>query len=108
PKDAKREVGQRVNELKKRVEGSVNKAEGVYKTSSSATEKSPSSDRLDITLPGIRRPLGAEHPIIKTMNEIVSVFRNLGYSVEEGPEIETDYYNFEALNFASNHPARHT
>ena len=63
---------------------------------------------LDITLPGIRRPLGAEHPIIKTMNEIVSVFRNLGYSVEEGPEIETDYYNFEALNFPPNHPARDT
>ena len=108
PKDAKREVGQRVNELKKRVEGGVNKAESVYKTSSSATEKSLSSDRLDITLPGIRRPLGAEHPIIKTMNEIVSVFRNLGYSVEEGPEIETDYYNFEALNFPPNHPARDT
>src|SRR5205807_8549589 len=67
-----------------------------------------SSDRLDITLPGMLRPLGAEHPIIKTMNEIVSVFRNLGYSVEEGPEIETDYYNFEALNFRPNHPARHT
>jgi phenylalanyl-tRNA synthetase alpha chain len=63
---------------------------------------------VDVTLPGIRRPLGAEHPIIKTMNEIVSVFRNLGYSVEEGPEIETDYYNFEALNFPPNHPARDT
>src|SRR5207245_779021 len=107
-KNAKREVGQRVNDLKKLVEGGVNKAESVYKTSSSATEKSLSSDRLDITLPGIRRPLGAEHPIIKTMNEIVSVFRNLGYSVEEGPEIETDYYNFEALNFPPNHPARDT
>src|SRR2546430_5101845 len=54
------------------------------------------------------RPLGAEHPVIKTMNEIVSVFRNLGYSVEEGPIIETDYYNFEALNFPPNHPARDT
>ena len=66
------------------------------------------SERLDITLPGIRRPLGAEHPVIKTMNEMISVFRNLGYSVEEGPEIETDYYNFEALNFPPNHPARDT
>jgi phenylalanyl-tRNA synthetase alpha chain len=63
---------------------------------------------LDITLPGIRRPLGAEHPVIRTMNEIIQVFRNLGYSVEEGPEIETDYYNFEALNFPPNHPARDT
>src|SRR5439155_305124 len=46
--------------------------------------------------------------VIKTMNEIVSVFRNLGYSVEDGPVIETDYYNFEALNFPPNHPARDT
>jgi len=66
------------------------------------------SPKTDITLPGIRRPIGAEHPVIKTMNEIVGVFRNLGYSVEEGPEIETDYYNFEALNFPPNHPARDT
>src|SRR5712691_2521083 len=107
PKNAKREVGQQVNELKKRVEEGVNTAESRYK-GSSAAQKILCSDHLDITLPGIRRPLGAEHPIIKTMNEIVSVFRNLGYSVEEGPEIETDYYNFEALNFPPNHPARDT
>jgi phenylalanyl-tRNA synthetase alpha chain len=63
---------------------------------------------LDVTLPGIRRPLGAEHPVIRTMNEVVSVFRAMGYSVAEGPEIETDYFNFEALNFPPNHPARDT
>jgi phenylalanyl-tRNA synthetase alpha chain len=66
------------------------------------------SDRLDVTLPGIRRPLGAEHPVLRTMNEIVGVFRAMGYSVADGPEIETDYYNFEALNFPPNHPARDT
>jgi len=66
------------------------------------------SERVDITLPGIRRPLGAEHPVLRTMNEIVSVFRAMGYSVAEGPEIETDYLNFEALNFPPNHPARDT
>ena len=66
------------------------------------------SERLDITLPGIHRPLGAEHPVIKTMNEIVTVFQRMGYSVAEGPEIETDYFNFEALNFPANHPARDT
>ncbi len=70
--------------------------------------KAASDIFLDITLPGIRRPIGAEHPVIKTMNEIIGVFRNLGYSVEEGPEVETDYYNFEALNFPPNHPARDT
>ncbi len=64
--------------------------------------------RLDITLPGIHRPLGAEHPVIRTMHEIVNVFRAMGYSAAEGPEVETDYYNFESLNFPPNHPARDT
>jgi phenylalanyl-tRNA synthetase alpha chain len=125
PKDAKRAAGQCVNELKAKVEEIVgatserilNQAHskgrpvGRAKTRDSASDphggESP-GDRIDITLPGIRRPLGAEHPVIKTMNEMVGVFRNLGYSVEEGPEIESDYYNFEALNFPPNHPARDT
>jgi phenylalanyl-tRNA synthetase alpha chain len=106
PAASKRDVGQRVNQLKVRVDETVDatlkRIQGGTSTARVALE------RIDITLPGIRRPLGAEHPIIKTMNEIVSVFRNLGYSVEEGPEIETDYYNFEALNFPPNHPARDT
>jgi phenylalanyl-tRNA synthetase alpha chain len=106
PKDAKREVGQRVNELKKRVEEAVEAAQSRIQGSASAARIA--SERVDVSLPGIHRPLGAEHPIIKTMNEMVSVFRRLGYSVEEGPEIETDYYNFEALNFPPNHPARDT
>ena len=63
-------------------------------------------ERIDVTLPGIRRPLGAQHPVIRTMNEIVSVFKAMGYSIGTGPEIETDYYNFESLNFPPNHPAR--
>lgn len=108
PKDAKRAVGQRVNEIKSIVEDEVGKAEDIQLHVSTASAAVEPADRLDITLPGIRRPLGSEHPVIKTMNEIVSVFRNLGYSVEEGPVIETDYYNFEALNFPPNHPARDT
>ncbi|HLW87647.1 MAG TPA: hypothetical protein VKR57_04095, partial [Terriglobales bacterium] len=104
PKDAKREVGRQVNELKKRVEQTIDAAQ-----ERSKSDVTPSRlERLDITLPGIQRHIGAEHPVIKTMNEIVSVFRNLGYSVQEGPVIETDYYNFEALNFPLNHPARDT
>jgi len=106
PKDAKREVGQRVNEIKKRVEDSAQRGENGYKAGAKA--RIADSDSVDISLPGLRRPIGAEHPIIKTRNEILSVFRNLGYSVEEGPVIETDYYNFEALNFPPNHPARDT
>jgi phenylalanyl-tRNA synthetase alpha chain len=125
PKDAKRDVGQRVNEVRTKVEEEVSK-KSVWKltrgmrSAKTAVDQADhwsaewlqnsrlDSEKVDITLPGIRRPIGAEHPVIKTMNEIVGVFRNLGYSVEEGPEIETDYYNFEALNFPPNHPARDT
>jgi len=101
PKDAKRDVCQRVNELKAKVEQGIDAALGRAKGGESKLTGS-----VDITLPGIRRPLGTEHPVIKTMNEIVSIFRNLGYSVAEGPEVESDYYNFESLNFPPNHPAR--
>jgi phenylalanyl-tRNA synthetase alpha chain len=101
PKEAKREVGQRVNKLKTEVETEVEAA-----LAQPSDEKAEPA--IDISLPGIRRPIGAEHPIIRTQNEIISVFRNLGYSVAEGPVIETDYYNFEALNFPPNHPARDT
>jgi phenylalanyl-tRNA synthetase alpha chain len=101
PKDAKREVGQRVNKLKAEVEQKVEAA-----LMAETATKAESS--VDISFPGIRRPIGAEHPIIRTQNEIIAVFRNLGYSVAEGPVIETDYYNFEALNFPPNHPARDT
>ena len=104
PKQAKREVGQRVNELKARVEESIGATQ--EKIQGGAASAQLAAERIDFTLPGIRRPLGAEHPVIKTLNEIVSVFRDLGYSVEEGPVIETDYYNFEALNFPAHHPAR--
>ncbi len=71
-----------------------------------AAESGLAAERIDVTLPGIRRPLGRQHPVIRTMNEIVSVFKAMGYSIGTGPEIETDYYNFEALNFPPNHPAR--
>ena len=101
PKEAKREVGQRVNKLKAEVESKVDAA-----LAQAPSAKAESA--IDIFLPGIRRPIGAEHPIIHTQNEIIAVFRNLGYSVAEGPVIETDYYNFEALNFPPNHPARDT
>ena len=102
PKEAKREAGIRVNELKARITELVDAAHVSSSTDSLA------ADAVDITLPGIRRPIGAEHPVMKTMHEIVGVFQKLGYSVAEGPVVETDYYNFESLNFPPNHPARDT
>ena len=104
PKEAKPEVGQLVNQLKQFVEQAI--SEGQEFARGGASGLSVALERVDVTLPGVRRSLGAEHPVIRTMNEIVGVFRNLGYSVSEGPEIETDYYNFESLNFPPNHPAR--
>lgn len=118
PIEAKRDVGKTINELRPVVETSVAEVEKKAELLARQTPEALRSldrlvqprepDALDVTLPGIRRPLGAEHPVIKTMNEIVGIFRNLGYSLEEGPEIESDYYNFEALNFPLNHPARDT
>ena len=102
PKEAKRAAGIRVNELKAKITELV---ENAHVSRSAGVSDSES---VDISLTGIRRPMGAEHPVIKTRNEIVSVFQRLGYSVAEGPVVETDYYNFEALNFPPNHPARDT
>ncbi len=124
PKEAKRAAGQLVNELKKRVTEEVARTEALLERQKADDERSiiessgssfgtydealKAAEGIDISLPGIRRPIGAEHPIIRTMNEIVSVFQKLGYSVADGPVVETDYYNFEALNFPPNHPARDT
>ena len=117
PAEAKREVGRRLNELKDEIGRRVNELQveprdvvvtpiGSELRVSSGNVSVSGTHHLDVTLPGIRRPLGAEHPVLRTMNEIVAVFRAMGYSIGEGPEIETDYYNFEALNFPPNHPAR--
>lgn len=62
--------------------------------------------QLDLTLPGRRVPIGHQHIVTRTIDEIKSIFKGMGFSVATGPEIETDWYNFEALNFPANHPAR--
>jgi phenylalanyl-tRNA synthetase alpha chain len=122
PREAKRDAGQQVNRIKEQVEQKVEGAKAwllapALELEHSGTEV-PTAELeryafekvgpVDISLPGIRRPLGAEHPVIKTTNEMVRVFQKLGYSVADGPVVETDYYNFEALNFPPNHPARDT
>ena len=104
PGEAKREVGRLVNELRAHVENDVVAAQERMAGRAGGV----SAERVDITLPGVGRPIGARHPVLQAMHDIVSVFQAMGYSVEEGPEVETDYYNFEALNFPPNHPARDT
>ncbi|HTV09310.1 MAG TPA: phenylalanine--tRNA ligase subunit alpha [Candidatus Aquilonibacter sp.] len=99
PPEAKRLIGQRFNALKETIEAAVESA---------AAKPAATETKIDITLPGIAQRIGAEHPLIRTMQEIVTVFERMGYSVRLGPEIESDFYNFEALNFPPNHPARDT
>ncbi|MDD3349442.1 MAG: phenylalanine--tRNA ligase subunit alpha [Eubacteriales bacterium] len=63
-------------------------------------------ERIDVTEPGIQTPLGTKHPITVTIDEITNVFTSMGYSIAEGPEVETVFFNFDALNAAANHPSR--
>jgi phenylalanyl-tRNA synthetase alpha chain len=103
PPEAKRSIGQRFNELKKQVEELLDQATGA-----GPSDAALAAEAIDITLPGTRRLTGAEHPITRTLNEITQVFAALGYSVGVGPEVETDFYNFESMNFPPGHPARDT
>jgi phenylalanyl-tRNA synthetase alpha chain len=102
PVEAKRLIGQRFNSLKAEIEQRLEQAATVGHAGALDAEA------IDITLPGKRRKPGAEHPLIKTLHELVSIFQRMGYSIGVGPEVETDYYNFESLNFPPGHPARDT
>ncbi len=93
-------LGQKANTLRKEIE---DRLEEIKQTLSQKTDGEVS---IDHTLPGLPLSLGKEHPITKTIQEIVDIFSPLGFQVATGPEIETDYYNFEALNFPPDHPAR--
>jgi phenylalanyl-tRNA synthetase alpha chain len=103
PAEAKKALGLRFNALKAVVEGLLDQALGA-----GPSDAALAVEAIDITLPGTQRLTGAEHPITRTLNEIVGVFAALGYSVGVGPEVETDFYNFESMNFPPDHPARDT
>jgi phenylalanyl-tRNA synthetase alpha chain len=103
PAEAKKALGVRFNALKSTVEKLLDEAAGA-----GPSDAALKAESIDVTLPGTRRLIGAEHPITRTLNEIVSVFAALGYSVGVGPEVETDFYNFESMNFPPGHPARDT
>jgi len=103
PEKEKKEIGSLLNETKKNLEDFLlNKKQELLKASS---EK---RDWFDLSLPGIKPKLGHRHPLKIVLAEIKDIFRYLGYQVAEGPEIENDYYNFEALNMPPEHPARDT
>ena len=102
PPEARKPLGIRFNQLKQQIEAALEAPAASAKPAAQAVAG------IDISLPGTVRAPGIPHPLLKTMHEIVQVFHHLGYSTKLGPQVETDFYNFEALNFPPNHPARDT
>ena len=96
----KPEAGQLINVLKDHIQENLSNLKEKLSIPKGAKEQ------LDLTLPGSRRYIGAPHPVLLFQQKIEQIFIRMGYSVEDGPEIESDYYNFEALNFPPHHPAR--
>ncbi len=104
PPGLKPAVGQALNELRAHVESALEE----LRASAEAAEVVAAAERVDLSLPGVARPTGSRHLLRQTFEEIERIFLSLGYTVVEGPEIETPYYNFEALNIPEQHPARDT
>ncbi len=102
--ELKSAVGAAFNGLRTHVEGALEKRHQEILAAADAAAQT--RDTLDLSLPGVLRPVGTRHPIRQTFAEVERIFLSLGYQVAEGPEIETPYYNFEALNIPEFHPAR--
>ena len=94
-------LGKALNELRKNAQAQFDE-----KKLSLEQSAKPKEIPFDLTLPGRPKPIGTKHPVTQVMEEMKRIFISMGFSVETGPEIESDYYNFEALNFAPDHPAR--
>lgn len=97
-------MGKLVNKIKNDIEKHLNSKEN--EISEKEKRKILEEEKIDVTLPPRGTSIGTLHPITQVMNEIVEIFERMGFEVVEGPEIETDFYNFEALNIPKNHPAR--
>jgi len=104
PGDERPLVGQRANLLKEQLQSLLTGR--VQEVKSRAMAERIAKESLDVTTPCSYTPPGHRHPLISTIEEVVDIFAGLGYRVSEGPEIETDYYNFTALNIPEHHPAR--
>src|SRR3979411_3218162 len=100
----KRNLGQALNELKSHVEAALESRRADLEAT--ADQTALAREREDLSLPGVVRPVGSRHPLRQTFEEIERIFLSLGYTVVVGPEMETPYYNFEALNIPEHHPAR--
>ena len=99
-------IGQLVNEVRETIESAIE--EKKTELASKALEMKLKAQTIDVTVPGKEIPVGRRHPLAQTEKTMRDVFVGLGFTVAEGPEVEYDYYNFEALNLPKNHPARDT
>ncbi len=104
PKEQRPAAGQAINHAKERVAQEIESRKGVLEQA--ALQQRLASEQIDITLPGRGRGQGGLHPVTRTLLRIEELFGRIGFSVREGPEIEDDYHNFEALNIPAHHPAR--
>jgi phenylalanyl-tRNA synthetase alpha chain len=104
PESDRKEIGKKANQIKeylvKRIE------ETLLQIQERERREGLEKERIDVTIPGRQIPLGKKHPLTQTLEEIIDIFSHLGFEVVEGPEVELDYYNFEALNIPKGHPAR--
>ncbi len=101
PKEEKPAVGKRLNEVRAQIESDFESAR-----EKAESEKKRELDRVDLSIPARRRYVGRKHPLTQTADEIKRIFTGIGFGIADGPEIEDDYHNFEALNFPPDHPAR--
>jgi len=105
PAEERREAGRLINDLKVFVQDRIAAVESRVRETA-AVSGTAAGARPDLTLPGRKRYVGTPHPLTLFEQEIERIFLGMGFAIEDGPEIETDYYNFEALNFPPHHPAR--
>lgn len=106
PSDKRAQAGRELNELKDFIEDKINELRKKFEEEEK--QKRIQKERIDVTIPGRRVEVGAIHILSQVQKEISEIFLNMGYEIAEGPEIELDYYNFEALNIPADHPARDT
>ena len=99
-------IGQLANEIRADLEASI--AESVEDIKQKLLEQKLKSEKIDVTLPAKKQSLGHKHPLSIVLDEVKDIFFGMGFSIASGPEVEWDYYNFEALNIPENHPARDT
>ena len=104
PSEERRSAGQVINTLKEELTQLCDRA--LHSFSQIELAKRLEEEKIDISLPGRRGRLGKQHPITLMMQEVIDILSQMGFSVQYGPDIDSDYYNYEGLNFPADHPAR--